>query len=106
MSEELATRARAVGLASPKALTSSEIAVRLRVPRPDMEAALDALRADPSLVVREWPMADPHFGLDQIVVAAAVDPAAGAAGEQAAEARCQHVYDELLRDFLASHRCV
>ena len=106
MSEELAARARAVVLASPRALTSSEIAARLRVPRPDTEAALDALRADPALVVREWPMTDPHFGVDQMVVAAAVDPAAGAAGEQAAEARCQQVYDDLLRDFLASHRCV
>jgi hypothetical protein len=51
-------------------------------------------------------MEDPHFGMDRIVVAARVDPAAGDAAVAAGEARCQQVYDDILRDFLASHRCV
>ena len=69
------------------------------------EAALETLKADPRLVVREWPMTDPHFGVDRIVVAARVEPP-GDAAVRAAEDRCQQVYDDILRDFLASHRCV
>lgn len=88
------------------ALTSSELATRLRRPRPDVEAALRDLQRAPDLVVREWPMEDPHFGMERIVVAARVDPAAGAEAWGLAEARCQQVYEEIVRDFLASHRCV
>jgi hypothetical protein len=49
---------------------------------------------------------DPHFGMDRLVVAARVDPAAGGAAIAASGARCQQVYDDILRDFLASHRCI
>ena len=91
---------------SDRALTSSEIAARLRRPRTEVEDALEALSRDPDLVVREWPMEDPHFGMDRIVVAARVDPAAGDAAIAASERRCQQVYDDIVRDFLASHRCV
>ena len=92
--------------ASNRPLTSSEIGARLRLPRPEVEQALEALRHDPQLVVREWPMEDPHFGVDRIVVAARVEPAGDAAATTAAEAAAQQVYDNILRDFLASHRCV
>ena len=51
-------------------------------------------------------MEDPHFGMERIVVATRVDPAAGADALGLAEARCQQVYEEIVRDFLASHRCV
>jgi hypothetical protein len=91
---------------SERALTSSEVAVRLRRPRPEVEAALADLRGSPEVVVCEWPMEDPHFGVDRIVVAARVDAAAGELAVAAAEARCQQVYEDILRDFLASHRCV
>jgi hypothetical protein len=91
---------------SDRALTSSEIGARLRRPRTEIEEALEALSRDPQLVMREWPMEDPHFGMDRIVVAARVDPAAGDAAVAAGEARCQQVYDDIVRDFLASHRCV
>ncbi len=91
---------------SDRALLSSEIATRLRRPRAEVEEALAALHGDPTVVVRDWPMEDPHFGMARIVVAARVDPAAGDAAIAASEARCQQVYDDLLRDFLASHRCV
>ena len=91
---------------SDRALTSSEIAARLRRPRGEVEDALEALGRDPELIVRAWPMEDPHFGIDRIVVAARVDPAAGDAAIAAGEARCQQVYDDIVRDFLASHRCV
>ena len=40
--------------------------------------------------------------MDRLVVAARVDPAAGGAAIAASEARCQQVYDDILRDFLAS----
>ncbi len=106
MSSELNERVRAVLLAGDHALTSGEVAARLRVPLAGVETALEALKDDPGLVVREWPMTDPHFGVDRIVVAARVDPTAGDGAVQAADERCQRVYDDLLRDFLASHRCV
>jgi hypothetical protein len=91
---------------SPKALISSEIAARVRRPRNDVEAALATLQTDPRLVVRDWLIEDPHFGMPRLVVAAAVDPAGGPAAVASAEQRCQRVYEDVLRDFLASHRCV
>jgi len=106
MSAELADRIRTALLATDRALTSGEIAARLKAPMATVEATLEDLKADPSLVVCEWPMTDPHFGVDRIVVAARVDPATGDSAPRAAENRCQHVYDDILRDFLASHRCV
>ena len=105
MDSELAERVRAVLAASDRALSSGEVAARLKAPLPTVEAALESLKTDPRLVVREWSMADPHFGVDRVVVAARVDPP-GDAAVRAAEDRCQQVYDDLLRDFLASHRCV
>ena len=106
VSGELADQVTRVLQRSPKPLTSSEIGARLRLPRPEVEHALEALRQDPQLVVREWPMEDPHFGVDRIVVACHVEPAGDAAATAAAEAASQQVYDDILRDFLASHRCV
>ena len=91
--------------ASGRALTSAELASRVRQPREAVEAVLEAARSEPRLVVCEWPVADPHFGLERILVAAWVaEPDATA--RYAAEERCRQVYDEILRDFLASHRCV
>ncbi len=87
---------------SDRALLSSEIATRLRRPRPEVEEALAALHGDPTVIVRDWPMEDPHLGVPRIVVAARVHPGAG---DAAAEAQCQQVYEDLLRDFLVSHRC-
>src|ERR671933_834857 len=98
MDGELAERVRTVLAASDRALSSGEVAARLKAPLPAVEAALGSLKADPGLVVREWPMADPHFGVDRVVVAARVDPP-GDAAARAAEDRCQQVYDDLLRDF-------
>ena len=91
---------------SPTALISSEIAARLRRPRPDVEAGLAQLEGDPRLVVRDWPIEDPHFGVPRFVIAARVDPAGGPTALTAAERQCQQVYEDVLRDFLASHRCV
>ncbi|SRR5579883_314456 len=105
MDGELAERVRIAVAASDRALSSGEVAARLKVPLADVEAALERLQSDPRLVVREWPMTDPHFGVARVVVAARVEPADDA-GLRAAEDRCQQVYDDLLRDFLASHRCV
>jgi hypothetical protein len=51
-------------------------------------------------------MEDPHFGMERIVVACRIVPAGDPAAIAAAEAACQQVYDDILRDFLASHRCV
>jgi hypothetical protein len=106
MSAELADRIRGALLATDRALTSGEIAARLKAPMATVEATLDYLKTDPRLVVCEWPMTDPHFGVDRIVVAARTDPAAGDQATRSAEDRCKHVYDDILRDFLASHRCV
>jgi hypothetical protein len=105
MESELAERVRTVLAASDRALSSGEVAARVKAPLPTVEAALETLKTDPRLVVREWPMTDPHFGVDRIVVAARVEPP-GDAAVRAAEDRCQQVYDDILRDFLASHRCV
>ena len=105
MAIDLTPRLQAALPADGRALTSSELAARLRQPPAAVEAALDALRDDPALVVCEFPVADPHFGLDRVLVAARLSTPDDAA-RQAATARCRHVYDELLRDFLASHRCV
>jgi hypothetical protein len=93
-------------VASARPLTSSEVGARLGLSRPAVEQALEALHADPELVVREWPMEDPHFGMERIVVACRIVPAGDPAAIAAAEAACQQVYDYILRDFLASHRCV
>ena len=103
MQATLADRVRDTLQSSGRPLTSSELGARLRVGRPEVEQALEALGQDPRLVVREWPMEDPHFGVDRIVVACGVDPAEPTA---AAETACQQVYEDILRDFLASHRCV
>jgi hypothetical protein len=105
MGADLGTAVRGVLQGSDRPLTSAEIAARVRQPRPAVEELLEALRVEPGLVVCEWPIADPHFGLDRLVVAAWVDRADDAA-LRAAEQSCQRVYDDLLRDFLASHRCV
>ena len=51
-------------------------------------------------------MEDPHFGVDRLIVACRVEPAGDAAASTAAEAAAQQVYENILRDFLASHRCV
>ena len=99
-------RVKGALVATSKPLTSSEIGARLRLPRPEVEQALEALRQDPQLVVREWPMEDPHFGVDRLIVACRVEPAGDAAASTAAEAAAQQVYENILRDFLASHRCV
>ncbi len=93
-------------MGSARPLTSAELAARLHLPRTDVEQALEALRDDPALVVREWPMEDPHFGMERIVVACRVVPAGDAAAATAAAAAAQQVYENILRDFLASHRCV
>jgi hypothetical protein len=106
MEATLAERVKSALVASGRPLTSGEIGARLRLPPPDVEQALEALRHDTTLVVREWPMEDPHFGVDRIVVACRVEPAGDAAATTAAEAASQQVYDNILRDFLASHRCV
>lgn len=106
MHSTLEDRVRDTLVASARPLTSSEIGARLRIPSTEVEQALEALRADPRLVVREWPLEDPHFGVDRIVVACRVDPAGDAAATTAAEAAAQQVFDNILRDFLASHRCV
>jgi hypothetical protein len=106
MDASVADRVKSALLASGRPLTSSEIGARLRLPAPEVEDALDALRLDAQVVVREWPMEDPHFGVDRIVVACRVEPAGDAAATSAAEAASQQVYDNILRDFLASHRCV
>ena len=106
MGTDLAERVTEVLLRSERALSSGEIAARLGRPRAEVEAALDGLRGESRLLVREWPMADPHFGADQIVVAARVEGADDPEAVQTAEERCQQVYDGLLLDFLASHRCV
>lgn len=105
MAADLVEAIRAALRASGRPLTSSELAARLRQPHAEVEAALLALGATPELVVGEWPVGDPHFGLDRVVVAAWVG-AADETARQAALARCRQVYDALLRDFLASHRCV
>ena len=105
MSTDLAQSLQEALRTGGRALSSAELAVRLRRPRPEVEDALEALRGERALVVREWPIADPHFGMDRILVAAWVADADDAA-LRAAEERCQRVYDDLLRDFLASHRCV
>ena len=106
MQSTVEARIKDAVVASPRPLTSSEIGTRLRLPRVEVEQALEALRADPRLVVRDWPMEDPHFGVDRIVVACRVEPAGDAAVTTAAEAAAQQVFDNILRDFLASHRCV
>jgi hypothetical protein len=106
MPTELTARAADMLLASARALTSGEVAARLGRPRSEVEAALEDLRDEPRVIVREWPMEDPHFGAERIVVAARVDDAADPAAVHAAEQRCQRVYEDILRDFLASHRCV
>ena len=105
MAAELAQSLQDALRASGRALSSGELAARLRQPRPAVEEALEALGDEPSLVVREYPVADPHFGLDRILVAAWLADADDVA-RRAAEERCQRVYDEMLREFLASHRCV
>jgi hypothetical protein len=106
MDSTVPERVKGALVASGRPLTSSEIGARLRLPPPEVELALETLRHDAQLVVREWPMEDPHFGVDRIVVACRVDPAGDAAATSAAEAASQQVYDNILRDFLASHRCV
>ena len=106
MDTALPERVKGALVASSRPLTSSEIGARLRLSRPDVEEALEALQHDAQFVVREWPMEDPHFGVDRIVVACRVGPAGDAAATSAAEAASQQVYDNILRDFLASHRCV
>lgn len=106
MEATLPERVKDALVASGRPLTSSEIGARLRLPRPEVEEALEALRQDAHLVVREWPMEDPHFGVDRIVVACRVEPAGDVEATSAAEAASQQVYDNILRDFLASHRCV
>lgn len=105
MAADLEEAIRTVLRASGRPLTSSELAARLRRPHREVEAALLTLGAAPELVVGEWPVGDPHFGLDRVVVAAWVGGADEAA-RQVALARCRQVYDDLLRDFLAAHRCV
>ena len=106
MSSSLADQVRAAIDASPRPLTSSEIGARLRLPRLEVEQALEALRDEPRLVIREWPMEDPHFGMERIVVACRVEPTGDPQAAPAAEAAAQQVYDNIVRDFLASHRCV
>ena len=106
MQSTLEDRVKDALVASNRPLTSSEIGARLRLPRPQVEQALETLRHDPRLVVREWPMEDPHFGVDRLIVACRVEPAGDAAASTAAEAAAQQVYENILRDFLASHRCV
>jgi hypothetical protein len=106
MQSTLEDRVRETLVASARPLTSSEIGARLHTPYAEVEQALAALGADPHLVVREWPMGDPHFGVDRIVVACRVEPAGDPAAATAAEAASQQVFDNILRDFLASHRCV
>jgi hypothetical protein len=106
MATELDERVRDVLVANKRALSSSEIAARLRRPRQEIEETLAALAPTSELVVREFTVADPHFGMERVVVATAVDAKDADTGGQAADARCQRVFDELLRDFLASHRCV
>ena len=106
MQTTLAERVKDAVQATGQPLTSSEIGARLRVARPEVEEALGLLQHDTQLVVREWPIDDPHFGVDRIVVACRVDPANAATAAQAAESACQRVYESILRDFLASHRCV
>ncbi|MBX5492758.1 MAG: hypothetical protein IRZ14_16530 [Chloroflexi bacterium] len=105
MAADLMEAIRAALRASGRPLTSSELAARLRRPHAEVEAALVALGPTPELVVGEWPVGDPHFGLDRVVVATWVGEADEAA-RQTALACCRQVYDDLLRDFLASHRCV
>ena len=106
MQTDLAESVREIVLATQRAVTSSEIAARLRRPRPEIEGALETMQQAADLVVRDWSMDDPHFAVERIVVAARIDPAGGDAAVGAAEARCQQVYDDLVRDLLASHRCV
>ncbi len=106
MQSTVEDRVRDTVVASARPLTSTEIGARLRLPRPEVEEALEALRVDPRLVVRDWPMEDPHFAVDRIVVACRVEPAGDAAATTAAEAAAQQVFENILRDFLASHRCV
>ena len=106
METTLPERVKDALVTSSRPLTSSEIGARLRLPRADVEEALDALRQDAQLVVREWPMEDPHFGIDRIVVACRVEQTGDAVATSDAEAASQQVYDNILRDFLASHRCV
>jgi hypothetical protein len=106
MQSTIANQVRDALLGSARPLTSSEIGARLRLPRLQVEQALEALRDDPALVVREWPMEDPHFGMERIVVACRVAPTGDPGATTAAESAAQQVYDNILRDFLASHRCV
>jgi hypothetical protein len=106
MSASLQDQVRGAIAASARPLTSSEIGARLRLPRLEIEQALETLRDDPRLVVREWPMEDPHFGMERIVVASRVASAGDPLAATAAEAAAQQVYDNIVRDFLASHRCV
>ncbi len=93
-------------LRSAGPLTSSEIAARVRRGRTEVEAALELAQRDPAIVVRDWPMEDPHFGVDRIVVACRAEPAGDPGAVLAAETACQRAYESILRDFLASHRCV
>lgn len=106
MQGTLAERVKATLQTSGRPLTSSEIGARLRVTRSEVEAVLETLDRDPQLMLREWPMEDPHFGVDRIVVACRVDPASEGSAALAAESACQQVYESIVRDFLASHRCV
>jgi hypothetical protein len=77
--------------------------VRARVPNePDVVNAVQHLSDEGAVILRSFPVRDPHLAFDRLEFVAAIEPSAGARG---AELLTQQAYKSWLSDWLSSHRC-
>ena len=77
--------------------------VRARIPsEPDIVDAVKRLNDEGEVILRSFPVRDPHLAFDSLEFVATIEPIAGARG---AELLTQKAYKSWLSDWLSSHRC-
>lgn len=72
---------------------------------PEVVRMLDELTKSGEVVLRSYPVQDPHLAFDRLDFVAPVSEERSETSVRDAELAAEHAYNEWLADWLRSHRC-